>query len=54
MFLGDRMLMPCPRRVFSLRIVLDAKSPQIVEASRHATGAVLPNPVGLVPSPRLH
>ncbi len=51
LYLGDGMLTPMPRGVYRLRVVLDAKYPQIIEDCRHAMEAVLPNRVGLVRRP---
>lgn len=42
LYLGDGYVAPHPKRVFRLRITLDAAYPGIVDSCRRAIGAVLP------------
>jgi hypothetical protein len=41
LYLGDGMLSECPRKVYKLRIVLDAHYPHIIESCKHAARHVI-------------
>jgi hypothetical protein len=51
LYLGDGMLTAAPKRVWRLRIVLDAKYPGILDRCQQASEAVSSRPMGRVQKP---